>query len=171
MRTTLYDDNNDDKTIHVVICADQSRVLIHVGDRAGGIPFEVGQHIWSYMYTTKEPSTQPNSSNSSTPNDKKSKEENECKSKDKEEKQNGQDKDDDDSLESRSGATELGGFGVGLPLSRLYASYLGGTINLVSLPGHGTHAYVSLPRLPEEMVETVPVRATGWEARRAEFVL
>jgi len=76
-------------------------------------------------------------------------------------------------LHSR-GATDLGGFGVGLPLSRLYASYLGGTINLVSLPGHGTHAYVFLPRLPEKMIESVPNRATGWEANKSynrEFIL
>jgi hypothetical protein len=76
-----------------------------------------------------------------------------------------------------SGATALGGFGVGLPLSRLYASYLGGSINFVSLPGYGTHAYVFLPRLPEALVETVPARAGGWNAKTTtklfdgEFIL
>ena len=136
--------DDDDTTISVVICADPKRVLIHIGDHAGGIPFEVGQHIWSYLYTTKQ------------------------------EQQSDEEDDEGNTLEDDTptdGATELGGYGVGLPLSRLYASYLGGNIHLVSLPGYGTHAYIVLPRLPEEMVETVPVRATGWQAHRAEFVL
>lgn len=29
------------------------------------------------------------------------------------------------------------GYGIGLPLSRLHAKYLGGTLDLVSLPGFG----------------------------------
>ena len=147
----------EDNSISVIVCADESRVMIHVGDRAGGIPFEVGQHIWSYLYSTKEQRKQQEEENTDMDMDM-----------DKEDKQQY----DDDHLESTA-ATALGGFGVGLPLSRLYANYLGGTINLVSLPGYGTHAYVFLPRLPEKMVETVPIRATGWEARNAcnaEFI-
>lgn len=40
--------------------------------------------------------------------------------------------------------------------SGLYANYLGGSLNLVSLPGFGTHAYVFFPRLNHEQVEIVP---------------
>eukprot|EP00437_Effrenium_voratum_P015540 CAMPEP_0181442678 /NCGR_PEP_ID=MMETSP1110-20121109/24151_1 /TAXON_ID=174948 /ORGANISM="Symbiodinium sp., Strain CCMP421" /LENGTH=343 /DNA_ID=CAMNT_0023566609 /DNA_START=131 /DNA_END=1162 /DNA_ORIENTATION=+ len=50
----------------------------------------------------------------------------------------------------------LSGYGVGLPLSRLHARYLGGTLQLISLPGYGTDAYLSLPRVDTEMVEVVP---------------
>lgn len=46
--------------------------------------------------------------------------------------------------------------GPGLPLSRLYARYLGGALDLVSLPGYGTHAYVNLPRVQSQQVEVVP---------------
>eukprot|EP00929_Paragymnodinium_shiwhaense_P119319 TRINITY_DN91201_c0_g1_i1.p1 TRINITY_DN91201_c0_g1~~TRINITY_DN91201_c0_g1_i1.p1 ORF type:complete len:494 (-),score=90.94 TRINITY_DN91201_c0_g1_i1:129-1610(-) len=99
-----------ERQIKVVVCADERRVMINVSDRAGGIPFDVGQHVWSYLYTTAE----------------------------------------------KGKATQLAGYGVGLPLSRLYARYLGGSLNLVSLPGYGTHAYLYLPRLTSEQVEVVP---------------
>jgi len=150
--TSASRQNNDD--ILVVICADPKRVMIHVGDRAGGIPFEATEHIWSYLYTTKH----EQSSNTDDNN----------------EQQNPPSPlQPPVDLES-SGATDLNGFGVGLPMARLYAKYLGGNINLVSLPGYGTHAYVFVPRLPEKMVETVPERATGWQVKNAynaEFIL
>jgi len=52
--------------------------------------------------------------------------------------------------------TPLAGFGVGLPLSRLYARYLGGSLHLLSLPGVGTRAYLYLKRLETEAREELP---------------
>jgi len=49
--------------------------------------------------------------------------------------------------------TPLAGYGVGLPLSRLYARYLGGSLHLQSLPGIGTRAYLYLKRLDTEARE------------------
>jgi len=101
------------RPINVVVCADEQNVAICTSDRAGGIPFEVGSRVWSYLYTTAR-------------------------------------------KDGRTRASELAGYGVGLPLSRLYARYLGGSLDLVSLPGYGTHAYLFLPRLAGEQVEVVP---------------
>lgn len=41
----------------------------------------------------------------------------------------------------------LAGFGHGLPISRLYARYFGGDMQLVSMNGLGTDAYLYLKRL------------------------
>eukprot|EP00419_Tripos_fusus_P046427 CAMPEP_0172814342 /NCGR_PEP_ID=MMETSP1075-20121228/11182_1 /TAXON_ID=2916 /ORGANISM="Ceratium fusus, Strain PA161109" /LENGTH=435 /DNA_ID=CAMNT_0013654131 /DNA_START=127 /DNA_END=1434 /DNA_ORIENTATION=- len=49
--------------------------------------------------------------------------------------------------------TPLAGYGVGLPLSRLYARYLGGSLHLQSLPGIGTRNYLYLKRLESEARE------------------
>ncbi|CAK9067100.1 unnamed protein product [Durusdinium trenchii] len=78
------------RPIEVVACANAAHVMIRVSDRAGGIPIEVGNRVWSYMYTT-----------------------------------------------SSGKASPLSGYGVGLPLSRLHARYMGGTLELISLPGYG----------------------------------
>ena len=53
-------------------------------------------------------------------------------------------------------ATSLAGYGIGLPLSRLYARYLGGSLNLVSLPGYGTSVDLFLRRVNANQVEIVP---------------
>jgi pyruvate dehydrogenase kinase 2/3/4 len=120
------------KPVTVVVSADESRMLICISDRAGGIPFDdVGKRVWSYLYTTtrKDPEN----------------------------------------------ATQLAGYGVGLPLSRLYCRYLGGSLNLVSLPGCGTNAYIFLPRLSSEQVEVVPdkdnKKQPNWKAPMDKFVL
>jgi hypothetical protein len=39
------------------------------------------------------------------------------------------------------------GLGYGLPISRAYARYFGGDLNLMSMEGYGTDAFVHLSRL------------------------
>ncbi|KZT56393.1 alpha-ketoacid dehydrogenase kinase [Calocera cornea HHB12733] len=47
----------------------------------------------------------------------------------------------------RSGLGTIAGLGYGLPLARLYATYFGGNLELVSLYGHGTDVFVKLRSL------------------------
>lgn len=44
-------------------------------------------------------------------------------------------------------APVLAGYGVGLPLSRIYAKYFGGGLSIMSMEGWGTDAYCHLSRL------------------------
>ncbi|KAK9288596.1 hypothetical protein L1049_017055 [Liquidambar formosana] len=41
----------------------------------------------------------------------------------------------------------MAGFGYGLPISRLYARYFGGDLQIISMEGYGTDAYLHLSRL------------------------
>lgn len=50
-------------------------------------------------------------------------------------------------LESVDGPAVLAGYGYGLPISRLYARYFGGDLQIISMEGYGTDAYLHLNRL------------------------
>uniref|UniRef100_A0A8B9KCJ1 Protein-serine/threonine kinase n=1 Tax=Astyanax mexicanus TaxID=7994 RepID=A0A8B9KCJ1_ASTMX len=60
-------------------------------------------------------------------------------------------------LNSSEAAAPLAGFGYGLPISRLYARYFQGDMNLYSLEGVGTHAVIYLKALSSESFERLPV--------------
>lgn len=49
-------------------------------------------------------------------------------------------------------SSPMAGLGFGLPLSRLYARFLGGDIRLVSTHGYGSDVYISIPDLSDELV-------------------
>lgn len=51
----------------------------------------------------------------------------------------------------------LAGYGYGIPLSRLYARYLGGDLMLQSVEGFGTDAYIYLKSGTSDAVEVLPI--------------
>ncbi|XP_044499250.1 pyruvate dehydrogenase (acetyl-transferring) kinase, mitochondrial [Mangifera indica] len=54
----------------------------------------------------------------------------------------------DENLETDStDAITMAGYGYGLPISRLYARYFGGDLQIISMEGYGTDAYLHLSRL------------------------
>ncbi|KAG0500937.1 hypothetical protein HPP92_001009 [Vanilla planifolia] len=51
--------------------------------------------------------------------------------------------------EGVSDLVTMAGYGYGLPISRLYARYFGGDLQIISMEGYGTDAYLHLSRLGE----------------------
>ncbi|PKA62306.1 [Pyruvate dehydrogenase (acetyl-transferring)] kinase, mitochondrial [Apostasia shenzhenica] len=53
----------------------------------------------------------------------------------------------DENYEGVGDAATMAGYGYGLPISRLYARYFGGDLQIISMEGYGTDAYLQLSRL------------------------
>ncbi|KAJ5621682.1 hypothetical protein N7528_006465 [Penicillium herquei] len=94
-------------------------ITIRIRDRGGGIPPEVLPHIWSYSFTTFSDMDMDSSDASNLR-----------------------------ALDTLTGSgghmSSIAGLGYGLPLSRAYAEYFGGSIAVQSLWGWGTDVYLTL---------------------------
>ncbi|CAF1063273.1 unnamed protein product [Adineta ricciae] len=56
-----------------------------------------------------------------------------------------------------SGPIPLAGFGYGLPISRLYARYFNGDLEIHSIDGYGTDAYIYLQAVEDQASEWLPI--------------
>ena len=94
-------------------------ITIRIRDRGGGIPPEMLPNIWSYSFTTFSDLDVQGSENGNI--------------------------DGLNTLSASSGQlSSIAGLGYGLPLSRAYAEYFGGSIAIQSLWGWGTDVYLTL---------------------------
>ena len=92
-------------------------VVIKISDEGGGIRRSHMPRIWSYLFTTAEPAF------------------------------GGAGHELFSSVGDHGTDSPLAGLGYGLPISRSYARYFGGDLNLMSMEGYGTDAFLHLPRL------------------------
>ncbi|KAL8438808.1 hypothetical protein Efla_003845 [Eimeria flavescens] len=144
--------------VQLLVAGDDHSISIRLSDMGGGIAAETQPRIWSYMYTTARP----------VKYDPKSGVVMSAPAQQQQQQLQQQTGRKDDSLKQSVTigsldfttraekkellASPLAGFGCGLPLCRLYASYLGGSLTLVSMPVYGTDAYVHLRRIGDQQV-------------------
>lgn len=107
--------NNPLPPVQVIIAdgMENEDVVIKIADEGGGIRRSQINKIWSYLFTTADPSIQKGFVG-------------------------GHDHGDD---------SPIAGLGYGLPISRSYCRYFGGALDLMSMEGFGTDAFVHLKRL------------------------
>jgi pyruvate dehydrogenase kinase 2/3/4 len=94
-------------------------VIIKINDEGGGIPRSNVDKIWSYLFTTADPSIQDGMVGNKA----------------------------DDQGGDHGIDAPLAGLGYGLPISRAYCRYFGGDLSIMSMEGYGTDAFVYLARL------------------------
>lgn len=123
----------DAPPIQVVLTDDDDEFAIKISDQGGGIPRRDMPRIWSYLYTTTNPADGP------------------------ERLVNGLTGGGELGVDAAGGhptnavgpeqaETPMSGFGYGLPIARQWLEAWGGDLQVVSVPGYGTDAYLYLPK-------------------------
>lgn len=121
MRATIENHGVDKMPpIRVIIAdgEDNEDVVIKVSDEGGGIRRSNMPRVWSYLYTTADPSIL--------------------------ERMIGVDGED---VKDFGISSPLAGLGYGLPIARNYARCFEGDLILMSMEGYGTDSFIYLPRL------------------------
>jgi pyruvate dehydrogenase kinase 2/3/4 len=111
-------------TVVIADGKDNEDVVIKIMDEGGGIPRSQMNKVWSYLYTTADPSIQEAFIS---------------------DKQQDHDK-----------VAPIAGLGYGLPIARAYCRHFGGTLDVLSMEGFGTDAFIHLKRLGDAK-EPVPL--------------
>mmetsp|Transcript_13868 Transcript_13868/g.24171 ORF Transcript_13868/g.24171 Transcript_13868/m.24171 type:complete len:447 (-) Transcript_13868:32-1372(-) len=111
-----YGESCSSHPIKVDISGDDASISVKISDQGVGIDQDQMDKVWSYLWTTARPQEKRRDLAYGAT----------CK--------------DEESI------SPMAGYGCGLPLSRCYAGYVGGSMFLTSAPHHGTDAYVHLNR-------------------------
>lgn len=140
--------------IEVLICEAPQHVIIRISDQGGGVPREILPYLWSF---SKGPRTQTRLKNlGQVPTMAATMQEltvsAERKHADKETYR-------ESSLASLSSRPPNLRLGMGLPMSRVYAEYWAGSLELHSLEGYGVDAFLQISKLGNKN-EQVTTRAS-----------
>lgn len=148
-----HDSPNPPPPIQVLVCETPQHVILRISDQGGGIPREILPSLWSF---SKGPRTQTRLENlgkvpamAATMQ--------ELKVSERERKHNRETWHEGslDTLTSRHPNLRLG---MGLPMSRVYAEYWAGSLELHSLEGYGVDAFLQISKLGNKN-EQVTTRA------------
>ncbi|KKY18381.1 putative pyruvate dehydrogenase kinase [Phaeomoniella chlamydospora] len=124
--------------IDVLICEAPQHVIIRISDQGGGIPRDIVPYLWSF---TKGPRRGTRMTNwQKVPSMAATNEELMVNLKGTQNKR-------DDSLSTLSSRPPDLRLGMGLPMSRVYAEYWAGALELHSLEGHGVDAFLTISKL------------------------
>ena len=148
--------------IQVLVCEAPQHVIFRISDQGGGIPSDVMPHLWSFSNKGSRSKTSLENLNRvprmtatmgelelsgsalSTMRDDKSDGHRNSSKTDKKQAQQEVVSSSLGTLTSRPPNLRLG---IGLPMSRVYAEYWAGSLELHSLEGYGADAFLQIPKL------------------------
>ncbi|KAJ2525405.1 hypothetical protein GGI11_000068 [Coemansia sp. RSA 2049] len=112
------------------------RVAIRIRDRGGGIPRRIHARVFDYSFTTAAASASASDSDSDSA-------------------------DGDPAAQAFASAPAaqgpFAGLGFGLPMTKIYAEYFGGSLHLVSLEGYGCDAFLELPSIKPDHTPQIDI--------------
>jgi pyruvate dehydrogenase kinase 2/3/4 len=137
--------------IEVLICAAAQHIIIRISDQGGGIDRDVLPYLWSFAKGPRKDNRLKNLA--AVPRMKATMQELQLPGTDSTTEKHGS------SLSSLSSRPPQLGLGMGLPMSKIYAEYWAGSLELHSLEGYGCDAFLQVSRLGNKN-EVVTTRAS-----------
>ncbi|KAI3630921.1 hypothetical protein MIR68_012356 [Amoeboaphelidium protococcarum] len=110
--------------IHITLIDGDGVVTIRIRDHGGGIPRNEIENVWRYSYSTVDKQEEIGGGNVLSVASQ-------------------------ETLIHSSGGP-MAGLGYGLPMARIYAEWAGGSLKLMSMPGHGTDTFLRLPHIKSQ---------------------
>lgn len=127
--------------IEVLICETPQHVIFRISDKGGGVPQNELPHLWSFVKGPRRKSRLENLTQ--VPQIAATLQEFNLDGKPTPPRSDRDDK----SLSSLSGRPPTLRLGIGLPLSRVFAEYWAGSLELHSLEGYGVDAFLQISKL------------------------
>ncbi|KAI8928051.1 branched-chain alpha-ketoacid dehydrogenase [Entophlyctis helioformis] len=116
--------------VEIAIASAAGGVVVRIRDQGGGIPRHDLDRVWEYSYTTVEKYDDKDEGIFST----------------------------QARMNMQQGVGgPIAGLGFGLPMSRIYARYFGGSLEFRSLIGHGTDVFVRFPSISQQVESIVKI--------------
>jgi len=116
--------------VTIFVGADDRQVMIEISDKGGGIPLDRQDRIWCFA-SASDRDVSHSAEDVAPPR------------------------------ATLSWSDPLSGLGIkprlgmGLPLTRLYTQYLGGSLELMSIPGVGVDAFINFRRIDKQSIDTL----------------
>ncbi|KAI9486090.1 MAG: branched-chain alpha-ketoacid dehydrogenase [Benjaminiella poitrasii] len=119
VRYTIKRHPQSPPAIQVTVSSNETDVFFRVSDQAGGIEGDRYRHLWSYQARSQMGDFDDFKAVQKVPT----------------------------SIDERASQASHHHLGIGLTLSRIYAEYWGGELEVMTMDGYGTDVYVRIPRL------------------------
>lgn len=147
------------RPIEVLVCEAPQHVIIRISDRGGGIPRELMSSLWSFSKGPRSESRLKNLGQVPTMAATMQEMEFALAGDGKSGASTSMSPSADSSLSSLSSRPPHLRLGIGLPMSRVYAEYWAGSLELHSLEGYGVDAFLQISKLGNKN-EQVTTRAS-----------
>ncbi|KAJ2803263.1 hypothetical protein H4R20_002963 [Coemansia guatemalensis] len=115
----------------ITISKGDGKVAVRIRDRGGGIPSRIHNRVFDYSFTTFGRNS-TDGPREETP-------------------------DATDGTTSMANQNMVSGLGFGLPMTKIYAEYFGGTLNIISLEGYGCDVFLELPSIKVDRTPTIQI--------------
>lgn len=143
--------NSDPLPVQILLCEAPQHVIIRISDQGGGIPQKVIPHLWSFSKGHHREIAIENLSQ--VPRMAATMDEIKSSPANGESNSNYERADHEKPYENAKSFLSLSSrppdlkLGIGLPMSRIYAEYWAGSLELHSLEGYGVDAFLQIPKL------------------------